>query len=180
MPRDVPAFDRSPAPRAPKPRMTSRTSLVPYRLCANTPGTERSTSSSEYPLRFSSSFLPTRVTASGTVISASFCRVAVIVTGAIRRAESAEDVGGSCATAAQGATQQSTNSRRGHATELTVTPQSFPPQSFQRLAMSLHFLDHHPALRELRDVFLGRDRFVGSEHAGLSDFSTSLHLAGDR
>ena len=38
-PREVPALERSPAPRAPYPRMVSRMSCEPWRLWANTPGT---------------------------------------------------------------------------------------------------------------------------------------------
>ncbi len=38
-PREVPALERSPAPRAPKPRMVMRRSALPERLCASTPGT---------------------------------------------------------------------------------------------------------------------------------------------
>ncbi|MEI2720762.1 MAG: hypothetical protein V9E87_11580 [Gemmatimonadales bacterium] len=40
-PRIVPALDRSPAPRAPKPRIVIRRSTPPERDCASTPGTRR-------------------------------------------------------------------------------------------------------------------------------------------
>lgn len=95
IPRDVPPFERSPAPRAPKPRMVRRISLAPYRDCANTPGTAVTASSSEYPRFVSSCFFSIKVTASGASKIEVVRLVAVIVTfGSFTSAESRSD---SCA-----------------------------------------------------------------------------------
>ena len=80
MPRVVPALERSPAPRAPKPRMTMRTSPPPVRDCASTPGTVRSAWSTRLPTASCRSCRPTTVTASGTSRMRAGARVAVTVT----------------------------------------------------------------------------------------------------
>ena len=80
-PRAVPAFDRSPAPRDPKPRIEIRTSPPPVRDWASTPGTSDSASSSPTPRRSRSSRGPTSVTASGTSKMDMAVRDAVTLSG---------------------------------------------------------------------------------------------------
>src|SRR5262245_26296153 len=79
MPREVPAFDRSPAPRAPNPRIKIRMSLVPYRDWARTPGTRDRASSSPKPLTPRSAGAVTFDTASGVFRISASARFAVMV-----------------------------------------------------------------------------------------------------
>jgi D-alanyl-D-alanine dipeptidase len=43
-----------------------------------------------------------------------------------------------------------------------------------------HLVDHYSARRQLSNVFLGGDRFVGSEYSRFPKLTAHLHLAGDR
>src|SRR5262245_60804110 len=79
-PRVVPEFERSPAPRAPYPRIMRRMSLVPYRDCATTPGTIVRASSRPYPFVARSEAAVTFVIASGVVRIGAATRVAVTLT----------------------------------------------------------------------------------------------------
>ncbi len=79
-PRDVPAFDRSPAPRAPKPRIVSRMSCVPKRDCVKTPGTACRAWSIPYPERPFHVSAPITDTANGTCVRLRGSRVAVMTT----------------------------------------------------------------------------------------------------
>src|ERR1700682_2956500 len=116
------------------------------------------------------------VTATGALISASLLRVAVIVTGAILRAESdRESVAGACAPAAIVAMQEDAQKRRNRL---------FTVCSMIRgrwcLLPSAHRFDDHAAFLELRDVLLRRNGFVGGEDTGFANFPSRLHLPGDR
>ena len=83
-------------PRAPLPRMESRTSSPPNRLPAITPGTVRSASVSETWLVRASVVVSITVTDTGSLRSSRASRVAVVTTGFRARARAAESAAAFC------------------------------------------------------------------------------------